>query len=40
MKVSIISRLAPKHLNCGAKILEIAAFIAAGIFNEGYSAIL
>jgi len=27
-------------LNSGSKIIEIAAFIAAGIFNEGYSTIL
>lgn len=33
-------RLAPKHLNCGLKIVEIAAFVAAGIFNEGYSFVL
>ncbi|XP_032675277.1 uncharacterized protein LOC116846047 [Odontomachus brunneus] len=37
---STIWRLAPKHLNCGAKIIETAAFIVAGIFNEGYFAIL
>ncbi|RLU25695.1 hypothetical protein DMN91_002199 [Ooceraea biroi] len=33
-------RLAPKHLNSGKNIIEIAAFIAAGIFNEGYSSLL
>jgi len=27
-------------LNSGRKIIEIAAFIAAGIFNEGYTTIL
>jgi len=32
-------RLAPKHLHSGLKIIEIA-FLAAGIFNEGYSSIL
>jgi len=37
---STIWRLVPKHLNSGSKIIEIAAFIAAGIFNEGYSTIL
>jgi hypothetical protein len=37
---STVWRLAPKHLNCGLKIIEIAAFISAGIFNEGYYAIL
>lgn len=35
-----IWRLVPKHLHSGLKIVEIAAFIAAGIFNEGYTAIL
>ena len=30
-----IWRLAPKHLNCGFKIVEIAPFLAAGTFNEG-----
>ena len=35
-----IWRLAPKHLNSGRKIVEIAAFIATGVFNEGYYAIL
>ncbi|EFN70470.1 hypothetical protein EAG_00241, partial [Camponotus floridanus] len=33
-------RLAPKHLNCGSKIIEIAAYLAAGIFNDGYSFVL
>lgn len=32
--------MAPKHLNCGFKTIEIAAFIATGVFNEGYSSIL
>lgn len=32
-----IWRLAPKHLNCGMKIVEIAAYLAAGIFNDGFS---
>jgi len=35
-----IWRLAPKHLNSGLKIIEISAYIAAGIFNEGCSFIL
>ncbi|KYQ59764.1 hypothetical protein ALC60_01149, partial [Trachymyrmex zeteki] len=34
---STIWRLA--HLNCGAKILEIAAFIATDSFNKGHSAV-
>lgn len=38
--LTTIWRLAPKHLNCNAKILEITAFIATGIFNKGYSAVL
>ena len=33
-------RMTPKHLNSGHKIIEIAAYMAAGIFNEGYSAVL
>lgn len=33
-------RLAPKHLHCGRKIIDIAAWIAAGIFNEGYLSVL
>ncbi|XP_025152724.1 uncharacterized protein LOC109504083 isoform X2 [Harpegnathos saltator] len=37
---STIWRLVPKHLHSGSKIIEIAAFIAAGVFNEGYSSIL
>jgi len=37
---SAVWQLAPKHLNSGIKIIEIAASIAASIFNEGYSAIL
>ncbi|KYN19307.1 PREDICTED: uncharacterized protein LOC108761628 [Trachymyrmex cornetzi] len=35
-----IWRIAPKHLNSGLKITEIAAYLAAGIFNEGFSSIL
>ncbi len=37
---TIVWRLAPKHLNCGKKIIEIAAFLAAGMFNEGFSFVL
>lgn len=33
-------RLAPKHLNSGIKIVEIAAHLAAVIFNDGYTSIL
>jgi hypothetical protein len=32
--------LAPKHLNCGLKTIEIAVFIAASVFNESYNSIL
>ncbi|XP_071556740.1 uncharacterized protein [Temnothorax nylanderi] len=35
-----IWKLAPKHLHCGVQTIRIAAYIAAGIFNEGYSSIL
>jgi len=37
---ALVSKLAPKHLNTGIKIIQIAAFIATVIFNEGYDAIL
>jgi len=37
---STVWRLAPKHLNADLKMVEIASFMAACIFNEGYSAIL
>ncbi|CAB3241904.1 unnamed protein product [Arctia plantaginis] len=37
---STVWRIVPKHLNSGLKIVEIAAYIAGGIFNEGYSAAL
>lgn len=37
---STVWRFAPKHLHCGRKIIEIAAYIAAGIFNEGYLSVL
>ena len=33
-------RLAPKHLNCGLKIIKIAAFLAKGMFNDGYKFVL
>jgi uncharacterized membrane protein YdbT with pleckstrin-like domain len=36
---STVWRFCPKHLRSGLKIVEIAAFIAAGLFNEGYSTI-
>lgn len=37
---STIWRLSPKHLNCGLRILEVASYIAAAVFNEGNSSIL
>jgi hypothetical protein len=37
---STIWRFAPKHLHCGGKIIEIAAYLATGIFNEGFCAVL
>lgn len=33
-------RLSPKHLHSGLKIVDISAYIAAGIFNEGFSSVL
>ncbi|KZC13138.1 hypothetical protein WN55_05370 [Dufourea novaeangliae] len=37
---STVWRLAPKHLNYGINIIEIAVFIAASVFNKGHCAIL
>lgn len=37
---SCIWKLAPKHLHCGAKTVEIATYIGVSLFNEGYSALL
>ncbi|XP_011859816.1 PREDICTED: uncharacterized protein LOC105557241 [Vollenhovia emeryi] len=37
---STVWRLAPKHLHCGLKVVEVAAYIAVGLFNEGNSALL
>ena len=37
---STVWRMAPKHLHSGGKVINIAAFMAAGVFNEGYFAIL
>lgn len=37
---STIWLMAPKHLHSGLHIVEIAAFIAAGLFNEGYGSIM
>ncbi|XP_011148323.1 uncharacterized protein LOC105188508 [Harpegnathos saltator] len=35
-----ICRLAPKHLHSGSKVIESCAYLAAGMFNEGYITIL
>ena len=37
---STVWRMSPKHLHSGIKIVEIAASIAGGMFNEGCSAAL
>lgn len=37
---AMVWRMAPKHLNSGKLIVDIATFIATGVFNEGYVAIL
>ena len=37
---STVWRMAPKHLDSGLKIVETASYLAAGMFNEGYSTIL
>jgi len=37
---SCVWNLAPKHVFCGKKVLEIAAYTAACIFNEGFQPIL
>lgn len=38
--LTIMWRLAPKELNSGIKMIEIAIFIIAGIFYEDYYIIL
>lgn len=37
---ALIWKFAPKHLHSGKDTVEIAAFIGASMYNEGYSAIL
>ncbi|XP_074111956.1 uncharacterized protein LOC141535751 [Cotesia typhae] len=37
---STVWRLCPKHLNSGLKIVEMSAFISAGLFNDGLNFIL
>ena len=36
----LLWHFAPKHIYHGPKTVEIAAYLATGIFNEGYYAIL
>lgn len=33
-------RFAPKHLHSGLKVIEVASYLAAGLFNEGNSSLL
>jgi len=40
MKVLTVWRLAPKHLHCRLKIIEITTYLAVGMFNEGHLFIL
>ena len=37
---AMVWRLCPKHLHSGRKVVEISVYIATGVFNEGYAAIL
>lgn len=37
---SCVWQLAPKHIFCGRKVLELAVWIAASTFNEGFASIL
>ncbi|KOC58640.1 hypothetical protein WH47_02077 [Habropoda laboriosa] len=37
---STVWRLAPKHLHSGLKVVEVAAYLAVSLFNEGNSALL
>lgn len=37
---ALVWRLAPKHLHCGPKTVEIAAYIAATVFNDGFTSVL
>jgi len=36
----LIWKITPKIIPCGSKIVEMAAYIAAGIFNEGTASLL
>ena len=40
MPFLVVYWLSPKHLHCGMKTVEIYAYIAALVFNEGFLAIL
>ncbi|GFV33490.1 uncharacterized protein TNCV_318161 [Trichonephila clavipes] len=37
---STIWRLAPKHLHSELKLVELASYLVAGLFNEGNSSLL
>ncbi|XP_039303732.1 uncharacterized protein LOC120357462 [Solenopsis invicta] len=37
---ALIWKIAPKHLHCGTKTVEIATFLAVCLFNEGFNSIL
>lgn len=32
--------MAPKHLHCDVKTIEISVYLATGVFNEGFNSIL
>lgn len=37
---SVLWRMAPKHIFCTAKTIELAAFLSACVFNEGFVSLL
>lgn len=37
---STVWRLAPKHLHSGLKVIEVASYLATGLFNEGNTSLL
>ena len=40
VQLNSLAHVTPKHHNSGQKVAEIYAYMAVGMFNEGYSAIL
>lgn len=36
----LLWHFAPKHLHCGSKTVELANYIAVGVFNDGFVAVL